>query len=126
MKTTRTLFLLSAVLLMAATSMARTDIPLVKDFPNGSENDELAFYVEIDSILYKLSTEEKTAEYVRFNRFFYERRYNVPSTINYENETYSVTKIAANAFTNSPYFSVITIPERLRALEKMLLPTALI
>ena len=42
MKTTRTLFLLSALLLMAATSMARTDIPLVKDVPKGNENDERA------------------------------------------------------------------------------------
>ena len=69
------------------------------------------FYAKVDSAVYKLSTEDMTAEYVRFDRWFYSPKYTIPSVINYEGKNYSVTKIGPTAFYEKPYFSTIIIPE---------------
>lgn len=65
--------------------------------------------VEIDGIFYNLNTSSKTAEVTsNINKYF--GKISIPSTVNYENITYSVTTIGPKAFYDCSNLVSVTIP----------------
>ncbi|MBQ0046958.1 MAG: leucine-rich repeat domain-containing protein [Prevotellaceae bacterium] len=67
-----------------------------------------AYNAYIDDISYDVNSETKTAEVIDCG--YYSVEINIPSSIEYEGDTYSVTSIGYEAFSQSWYLSSVTIP----------------
>ena len=66
--------------------------------------------VKIDGIFYNLNSETKEAEVICYPTFFYTGVIDIPPSLIYEGEAYSVTSIGYNAFACCEKLTSVTIP----------------